>query len=182
MEASAAYDNAWREGVAGPHDALTAEQMGLFAETGVLCNIPAVPPAVARQNQAAFEERVRREGGEQPHYLSLHMEDRWAWDLCTSPTIVKAAAQLLGTRDVFMLATHAFCKSPETVGFVGWCVARGPRMLGCSVLADSADGDTGTRTSCIGASAKQLKSCRRGSPSMTAALIMAACALYPARI
>lgn len=113
------YSNGWREAACPTDDALTAEQLAYFAETGVLCNIPAVPPHVAQRNQQAFQERVGRDGGEQPHYLTLHTEERWAWDLVTSPTIVKAAAQLLGTRDVFMLATHAFCKSPYTDGFVG---------------------------------------------------------------
>ena len=99
---------------------LTAAQVQEFETTGVLFGVQAVPPPVAAANRAAFEERAAAEGGAQPHYLSLHTEDKWAWDLCTSPSIVNAAAQLLGTENVFMLATHAFCKLPNTTGFVGW--------------------------------------------------------------
>ena len=83
-----------------------------FEATGVLCGIEAAPPPVAAANRAAFDERAAREGGEQPHYLSLHTEERWAWDLVTSKPIVNAASQLLGTDNVFCLATHAFCKLP----------------------------------------------------------------------
>lgn len=100
--------------------ALSAAQVKEFEATGVLCGIRAVPPSVAAANRAAFDDRAAAEGGAQPHYLSLHSEERWAWDLVTSPTIVNAAAQLLGTDNVFCLATHAFCKLPNTTGFVGW--------------------------------------------------------------
>ena len=100
--------------------ALTPTQIQEFEATGVLCGIEAAPPPVAAANRAAFDERAAREGGEQPHYLTLHTEERWAWDLVTSKSIVNAASQLLGTDNVFCLATHAFCKLPQTAGFVGW--------------------------------------------------------------
>jgi hypothetical protein len=128
---------------------LTAAQVEEFETTGVLCGIQAVPPPVAAANRAAFDERAAAEGGALPHYLSMHTEDKWAWDLVTSPSIVNAAAQLLGTDNVFMLATHAFCKLPETTGFVGWHQVRPPPpsrlhwfclkcgVINCSLLHDA---------------------------------------------
>ena len=108
--------------------ALTAAQVEEFETTGVLCGIQAVPPPVAAANRVAFDERAAAEGGARPHYLSMHTEDKWAWDLVTAPSIVNAAAQLLGTDNVFMLATHAFCKLPNTTGFVGWHQVRPPAL------------------------------------------------------
>jgi ectoine hydroxylase-related dioxygenase (phytanoyl-CoA dioxygenase family) len=98
---------------------LSEALVAAFHRDGVICGVEAVPPAVAASNRAAFDERERRDGP-QPHYLALHEEERWAWGLVTSPTIVGAARQLLGTDDVFMLATHAFVKPPHSGGFVGW--------------------------------------------------------------
>ena len=111
--------------------ALSSDQVEEFKATGVLCGIRAVPPAVAAGNRAAFDGRAAAEGGAQPHYLSLHTEEKWAWDLVTSPTVVSAAAQLLGTEDVFCLATHAFCKLPNTTGFVGWHQVRQFLLADC---------------------------------------------------
>jgi hypothetical protein len=104
--------------------ALTPEQVEDYRRDGFLSGIQAVTPAVASRNRALFDERERREnlgGTDAPvHYLSLHTEEQWAWELITSPAIVAAARALLGTDDVFCLATHAFVKAPRSGGFVGW--------------------------------------------------------------
>ena len=100
---------------------LSAEQVAQFHRDGALGGIQAVDPATAARNRKLFDERERRDGAA-AHYVQIHVEDKWAWELVTAPRVVAAAQQLLGTDDVFCLATHGFCKAPGDPGFVGWWV------------------------------------------------------------
>eukprot|EP01052_Picozoa_sp_SAG31_P034603 SAG31_NODE_4067_length_3622_cov_17.161510_1_plen_155_part_00 len=92
---------------------LSPEQIVRFHRDGAITGVVAVSPDVASRNLRLFDAREARDGGPQPHYLQLHSEEQWAWELVTAPSIVRSAVQLLGTEDVFCLAT---------------CVARGPQM------------------------------------------------------
>ena len=67
-----------------------------------------------------------------------------------APAIVGAARQLLGTDDIFCLATHAFVKAPNTGGYVGWHqdlmywgLAEGARVVSAWIAIDDSQPDNG---------------------------------------
>ncbi len=80
------------------------------------------------EEAAAWREQFyqaigQEESNPQPtdHNLSaFHHRHRWAYDICSHPTIVDAMSKLLGSDDVVLWAMHFWYKEPGNGKFIPW--------------------------------------------------------------
>lgn len=100
---------------------LSAELAARYAETGILCPLPAVGAAEASGLLEKFEALEKREGGKlsrstnhKPHLLLC-----WLADLIRDPRILDQVESVLGP-DIFCWATDFFVKNPGDRMRVTW--------------------------------------------------------------
>jgi non-heme Fe2+,alpha-ketoglutarate-dependent halogenase len=100
---------------------LTAEQVRSFRERGYLSPVRAMKEDEARNCLRQLEAFERESGttGENLH-MKAHLYFSWAWTLTRSETIVGAARDLLGTPDLFVLASRFWIKNARDRKFTSW--------------------------------------------------------------
>ncbi len=93
-----------------------------FYETnGYLTQIEVVPPAQVADIRTHFDTLEVEVGREQARIglLDRHFDTEFIWQLATTPTVLDIVEELLGA-NVFLLATHFFCKYGQEEKFVAW--------------------------------------------------------------
>jgi len=87
---------------------------GVFARDGFVSGIRVCDEAEAARVRAAYDALEAVEGREkcQIGLLDRHLDQRFVWDLATSPAVLDVVEAAIGP-DIILLATHFFCKYPE---------------------------------------------------------------------
>jgi phytanoyl-CoA dioxygenase PhyH len=90
---------------------------GRFEQDGFLCGIRAQDADGAGRIRREFDRLEAAEGREKCRIglLDRHFDQPFVWELATHPAILNAVEAVMGP-DILLLATHFFCKYPETEG------------------------------------------------------------------
>jgi ectoine hydroxylase-related dioxygenase (phytanoyl-CoA dioxygenase family) len=85
-----------------------------FERDGYVSGIQVAEADEVARTRAAFDALEAIEGREkcQIGLLDRHFDQRFVWDIATSPAVLDAVEAAIGP-DILLLATHFFCKYPE---------------------------------------------------------------------
>jgi non-haem Fe2+, alpha-ketoglutarate-dependent halogenase len=101
---------------------LTKDRIRFFEEQGYLSPIRAIDEAEAvdcRRRLEAFENDSGKSAVESLH-MKAHLYFSWAWAVTRSLAVVGAAQSLLGTPDIFVLASRFWIKEARDLKFTSW--------------------------------------------------------------
>jgi ectoine hydroxylase-related dioxygenase (phytanoyl-CoA dioxygenase family) len=100
---------------------LSARQIALYEEDGVLFPVAALAPGALAEFRAGFEAVAAQLGADRrpQRFGQWHLCFRWAYDLATYPAVLDAIEDLLGP-DILVHSTTAFAKRPHSPEFVSW--------------------------------------------------------------
>lgn len=86
-----------------------------FARDGFVSGARVCDEAAAARVRAAYDALEAVEGREkcQIGLLDRHLDQQFVWDLATSPAVLDVVEAAIGP-DIILLATHFFCKYPES--------------------------------------------------------------------
>lgn len=95
--------------------AMATDMATEFARDGFLSNVRIQDAAGVEHVRQEFDALEAREGREkcQIGLVDRHFDERFVWDLATHPKVLDAVEAVMGP-DIMLLATHFFCKYPET--------------------------------------------------------------------
>jgi non-haem Fe2+, alpha-ketoglutarate-dependent halogenase len=102
-------------------NALTAEQVRFFKDSGYLYPLRAISPAEAARCRAKIEAYETTSGQEVNKRLKIkgHLAFPWLCDLARHPNIVSAVQSLIGP-DVLLFGASAFAKNAHDPRYVSW--------------------------------------------------------------
>jgi ectoine hydroxylase-related dioxygenase (phytanoyl-CoA dioxygenase family) len=92
-----------------------------FQSNGYLAGIRILDDADAAEVARQFNQLEAREGEEHCEFklLDPHFTERFAWDIATHSRVLDCVESVIGP-DIFLMATHFFCKYGPRKEFVGW--------------------------------------------------------------
>ena len=100
---------------------LSDAQVRFFREHGYLSPVRAIDESEAlacRRDLESFERETGVAAVELPH--KPHLFFQWTWKLTRNPAVVGATQDLLGTTDIFVLASRFWVKEAGDRKFTGW--------------------------------------------------------------
>ena len=98
-----------------------SDQKQFFQENGYLTGIHVCDDSEAARYRDCFDRFEKLEGKEKCAIglLDRHFDQRFIWELASHPRVLEPVRAVLGP-DVFLLATHFFCKYGPQEKFVAW--------------------------------------------------------------
>lgn len=100
---------------------LNTQQVEAYERDGLLTAIRVMTDEQVSRYRAEFDALEAEHGREHAanKLVDLHFEHPFVWEIATNPKILDCVTALLGD-DVFLLATHFFCKYGPDDAFVAW--------------------------------------------------------------
>ena len=100
---------------------LSEEQVATYERDGLLCPIRVMSDEEISGYRAEFDALAAERGEAEAanKVFDEHFELPWIWEMATHLKILDCVTALLG-EDVFLLATHFFCKYGPQKAFVAW--------------------------------------------------------------
>ncbi len=95
-----------------------------YMEQGFTGPIPIMSAASAAACRHEFYQVIGQDeaspSATSANLSAFHHRHRWAYDICTLPSIVDPISQLLGSADVVLWAMHFWYKEPHNDTFIPW--------------------------------------------------------------
>lgn len=100
---------------------LTEHEVETYRRDGLLTGVRVSSEDEVHRYRASFDALEAEEGRDKSSnkLFDRHFDRRFVWELATHPKILDCVTALIGP-DVFLLATHFFCKYGPSEGFVAW--------------------------------------------------------------
>jgi len=100
---------------------LSSEQIQQYMTQGFHFPVKVLNQSEAEFFRAQVERLQDHLGGVPKPWLTsqCHLNFRWAYDLCTHPTILDAVEDIIGP-DILVHSSSIFCKHPQDGNYVSW--------------------------------------------------------------